>query len=257
MSGTGNDTNARGNATGKDTLYRQDEPVTDFVFDERVAAVFTDMINRSVPGYGTIISMIGTLAERYAQPDSLCYDLGCSLGGATLAMRRHITAPGCSIVAIDNSPAMIARCGEILARETAGAPVALQCADILASEIRNASFVVLNFTLQFVAPDLRAALIRRIHAGMKPGGMLVLSEKIHFDDAELNALFIDLHHRFKEQNGYSQTELSRKRAAIENVLVPETLRAHEARIRDAGFASFAVWFQCFNFASMVAVKGAA
>ena len=151
---------------------------------------------------------------------------------------------------------MIARCREILAREPDGAPVTLQCADILDADIRDASFVVLNFTLQFVAPARRAELIRRIHAGMKPGGMLVRSEKIHFDDPQLNALFIDLHHRFKEQNGYTRTEISRKRAAIENVLVPETLRAHEARIREGGFASFAVWFQCFNFASMVAVKGA-
>ncbi|HEY0961306.1 MAG TPA: carboxy-S-adenosyl-L-methionine synthase CmoA [Pseudomonadales bacterium] len=242
--------------TAKDTLYRAEGPVTDFVFDERVAAVFTDMINRSVPGYGTIIAMIGTLAERYAQPDSLCYDLGSSLGGATLSMRRQIRAPGCRIVAIDNSPAMIARCADIIAREPDGADVTLQCADILDTEIREASFVVLNFTLQFIAPARRAELVRRIHDGMKPGGMLVLSEKIHFEDPALNALFIDLHHRFKEQNGYTQTEISRKRAAIENVLVPETLRAHEARIRAAGFGSFAVWFQCFNFASMVAVKQA-
>jgi tRNA (cmo5U34)-methyltransferase len=242
--------------SGKDTLYRQDGPVTDFVFDERVAAVFTDMINRSVPGYGTILTMIGTFAERYVQPGSRCYDLGCSLGGATLAMRRQIRTPDCAIVAIDNSPAMIARCRAILEREPEGVPVLLQCADILDAEIRDASLVVLNFTLQFVAPAQRAALLRRIYAGMKVGGMLVLSEKIHFEDPELNALFVDLHHRFKEQNGYTRTEIAGKRAAIEKVLVPETLRAHETRIRAAGFSSFAVWFQCFNFASMVAVKGA-
>ena len=240
--------------SGKDTIYQQDGPVTDFVFDERVAAVFTDMINRSVPGYGTILTLIGTLAERYAQPDSLCYDLGCSLGGATLAMRRQIKAPNCSIVALDNSPAMIARCKELLARDASSVPVTLQCADILATDIHNASLVVLNFTLQFVPLAQRADLIHRIWTGLRPGGMLVLSEKIQGEDPELNALFIDLHHRFKEQNGYTQTEISRKRAAIENVLVPETLRTHEARLREAGFSSFAVWFQCFNFASMVAVK---
>jgi tRNA (cmo5U34)-methyltransferase len=244
--------------SSKDTLYRQPGPVTDFVFDDRVAAVFTDMINRSVPGYGTILTMIGTFAERYAQPGSRCYDLGCSLGGATFAMRREIkaTLQDCNIIAIDNSPAMIARCRDILQHEPDGVPVTLQCADIRDAEIRDASLVVLNFTLQFVAPSERAALMQKIYDGMKPGGMLVLSEKIHFEDPELNALFIDLHHRFKEQNGYTRTEIAGKRAAIENVLVPETLRAHEARIRDAGFTSFAVWFQCFNFASMVAVKGA-
>lgn len=240
--------------SSKDTLYQHDGPVSAFVFDDRVAAVFTDMINRSVPGYGTIVSQIGTLALRYAQPHSTCYDLGCSLGAATLAMRRQITAPGCRIVAIDNSEAMIARCRELLAADTSPVPVTLHCADILEVDIADASVVVLNFTLQFIPLAQRAALIAKIHAGLRPGGMLILSEKIHFEDPALNALFIDLHHRFKEQNGYTQTEISRKRAAIENVLVPETLRAHESRLREAGFGSVAVWFQCFNFASMVAVK---
>jgi tRNA (cmo5U34)-methyltransferase len=212
------------------------------------------MINRSVPGYGTIIAMIGTLAERYAQDNSVCYDLGCSLGAATMAMRRNINAKDCRIVAVDNSPAMITRCEQALGQDSGPVQVELRCADILEVDISNASLVILNFTLQFVPLAERAALIRKIHAGMRPGGMLILSEKIHFEDAALNTLFIDLHHRFKEQNGYSKTEISRKRAAIENVLVPETLRTHESRILGAGFSSFAVWFQCFNFASMVAVK---
>jgi tRNA (cmo5U34)-methyltransferase len=240
--------------SSKDTIYRNNDPISAFVFDDKVADVFTDMINRSVPGYATIIAMIGTLAERYAQDNSVCYDLGCSLGAATLVMRRNIKATNCTIVAVDNSPAMITRCEKILSQDKSATPVELRCADILEVEIANASLVILNFTLQFVPPIERAALIRRLYAGMHPGGMLILSEKIHFEDPELNTLFIDLHHRFKEQNGYSKTEISRKRAAIENVLVPETLRTHESRILEAGFASFAVWFQCFNFASMVAVK---
>lgn len=240
--------------TARDTIYLHEDKVTAFVFDERVAAVFEDMINRSVPGYATIVGMIGTLAQRYAQPDSLCYDLGCSLGAASFAMRQQIQAPGCRIRAIDTSQAMLDRFGKVLAANPDGVPVELVCGDILDAEIANASVVVLNFTLQFIPLERRAQLIQRIHAGLRAGGMLILSEKIHFEDAALNQLFIDLHHRFKEQNGYTQTEISRKRAAIENVLVPETLRAHEQRIRDAGFASCAVWFQCFNFASMVAVK---
>lgn len=238
----------------KDTLFQQDGPVAAFVFDDKVAAVFADMINRSVPGYASIIAQIGTLAGRYAQPGTNCYDLGCSLGAATLAMRHHINVSGCRIIAIDNSPAMIARCGTVLGEDNSSVPVELRCADITDVTIDNASVVVLNFTLQFVPVQQRAALIGKIHAGLRPGGMLILSEKIHFEDAALNALFTELHHDFKQQNGYTLTEISRKRAAIENVLVPETLRVHEQRIRGAGFTGFAVWFQCFNFASMVAVK---
>lgn len=240
--------------SNKDNIYVHEQPHVDFVFDEKVAAVFTDMINRSVPGYATIVSMIGMLAERYAQPGSRCYDLGCSLGASTLAMRHHIKADDCSILACDNSSAMITRCEEAISKDTSSVPVEVVCADIFDVDIERASIVVLNFTLQFVEPERRAELMQKIYKGLLPGGILILSEKIYFEDASLNELFIEMHHRFKEENGYTRLEISRKRAAIENVLIPETIAAHELRIQTAGFNSFDVWFQCFNFASIVALK---
>lgn len=238
----------------KDSLYAGQRPPADFVFDENVAEVFADMINRSVPGYATIVSMIGMLAERYAVPGSRCYDLGCSLGAATLSMRHHIVAGDCRIIAVDNSSAMIERCRKAVAEDKAEVEVDVVCADILDVEILHASVVVLNFTLQFVPVEKRLALLKKIHEGMLPGGILILSEKICFPDQALNDLFIDMHHRFKRCHGYSALEISQKRSAIENVLIPETIANHEARIAQAGFEFFDVWFQCFNFASMVALK---
>jgi tRNA (cmo5U34)-methyltransferase len=238
----------------KDQIYLHEQPDVDFVFDDKVTAVFSDMIKRSVPGYATIISMIGTLAERYAKPGTNCYDLGCSLGTATFALRHHISVPDVKIVSVDNSGAMIKQCREAIDRDEARVPVELICADLMDVEIENASIVILNFTVQFLPVALRTELMKRIHKGMVPGGLLLLSEKVSFSDEDLNELFIDMYHRFKKQNGYTEMEISRKRAALENVLVPETVEVHEARMAEAGFASFDVWFQCFNFASMVAIK---
>ena len=126
--------------------------------------------------------------------------------------------------------------------------------DLRDSKIEDASMVILNFTLQFIEPAAREALMRKIYDGMRPGGLLVISEKIQFPDPALNELFIDLYHRFKETQGYSKLEISQKRAALENVLIPETLAAHRERLNGAGFHSVDTWFQCFNFASMVAFK---
>ena len=238
----------------KDTLYLEGLPHDDFVFDDQVASVFPDMISRSVPGYSTIIAMIGTLAAEYATNGSVCYDLGCSLGAATLSMRHQIRADNCSIVAVDNSLAMVEGCREAISRDSGSIPVEVLCEDVQDCEINNASIVVMNFTLQFIRPSERNVLIQRIYDGLRPGGLLILSEKIRFADSDLDALFIDMHHRFKEQQGYSKLEISRKRTALENVLVPETLSEHKERILGAGFSSYDIWFQCFNFASMVAVK---
>jgi tRNA (cmo5U34)-methyltransferase len=238
-----------------DTLYANPLPqVNNFAFDDLVVNVFPDMIKRSVPGYATIINMIGNLAERYAQADSDCYDLGCSLGAATLAMRHRIQAVNCRIIGIDNSAAMIARCQQVIAADSAEVEVELFCEDICEHPISNASVVVLNFTLQFIALEKREIILRKIYQGLKPNGVLILSEKLAFEDAQHESLMIELHHNFKRANGYSDLEIAQKRSAIENVLIPETLNTHRQRLKDAGFSSVDVWFQCFNFASIIAIK---
>ncbi len=231
------------------------QKMVDFQFDERVVAVFPDMIQRSVPGYGMIIANIGILAAKYAQAGSHCYDLGCSLGAASLAMRQRINQPECDIIAVDNSPAMIERGRELLARDVVSViPVTMICADLREVSIENASVVVLNFTLQFVPPAERLALIQRIHAGLKPGGVLILSEKIAFSEPGRQQFHEKLHHDFKRANGYSDLEISQKRSALENVMIPETLACHQERLQAAGFTSSDLWFQCFNFASLVAIR---
>lgn len=242
----------------RDDIYAQPhDQLGEFVFDARVANVFGDMIRRSVPGYATTISTIAELAARFVQPNSRVYDLGCSLGAASLAMRHAISASAVEIVAVDNSAAMVARCQQNVDADTAAVPVKVQQGDILQLPIENASLVVLNFTLQFIALESRLALLKKACDGLRPGGKLLLSEKIVFPDAYLNELNIDLHHRFKQAHGYSDLEIAQKRSALENTLVPETVEQHKARLLAAGFARVDVWYQCFNFVSMIAVKGEA
>ena len=239
----------------RDTLFA--DPLSEhglFTFDDSVARVFPDMIKRSVPGYPTIVSMTGLLAGRYAVEGSAVYDLGCSLGASTLAMRQNIRAPGCRIISVDNSSAMLDRCKSVIESDTHDTPVDLILADLEDVAIANASVVVLNFTLQFIPREQRDAVVARIYRGLLPGGIMVLSEKVTFEDPHLDALNIELHHQFKRANGYSDMEVARKRSALETVLVPETLAQHKQRIASAGFTGCDVWFQCFNFASLIALK---
>ena len=239
----------------KDSIYSTDlGKIADFTFDENVAAVFPDMIQRSVPGYSTIIAMTGVMAERYAQVGSNCYDLGCSLGASTISIAKQIEGRNCNIIAVDNSQAMLDRCHQKVKESGTTTHIDLRCDNINNVDIKNASVVVLNYTLQFIPIEQRADLLTRIASGMNKGGILILSEKILFEDTHLQELNTDLHHSFKRANGYSDLEISQKRSAIENVLLPETLNSHQQRLKKAGFESIDVWFQCFNFASFVAIK---
>src|SRR5690606_31686301 len=146
-----------------DDLYAQQRAVIErFSFDDQVVRVFPDMIRRSVPGYSTIIEMTGVLASRYAQPHTRLYHLVCLLGASSLAMAQLVNQPGCEIISIDNSAAMIDQARQLIAQSSVQTPITLQHADVLDVPWQPASVVVMNFTLQFIAADQRDALVRRI-----------------------------------------------------------------------------------------------
>jgi len=228
--------------------------VKDFTFDAQVVEVFPDMISRSVPGYNTIIDTIGRLSQRFVTDNSNVYDLGCSLGAATLAMRQGITAENCQLIGIDNSPAMVERCKMHVNAFKGKTPVEIIEGNMQDLDINNASMVVLNFTLQFIEPEQRQSLINKIAKGLNPGGLLLISEKISDSDDVCRDLLTDLHHDFKRANGYSELEIAQKRTALENVMRTDTLEIHQQRLNQAGFDHVSPWFQCFNFFSLIAIK---
>lgn len=237
-----------------DTLFSNPGMSSPFQFDQNVAEVFPDMIKRSVPGYEIIINHIEKFAAQFSQNNTHYYDLGCSLGAASLAMSKGINKENCKIFAIDNSKSMLARCQSHISAFKHPTPIALHNADILKTTISNASMVVLNFTLQFIHQQEREKLLKTIYKGLNPGGILLISEKITFKNESVNQLMTSLHHTFKKENGYSDLEISQKRNALENVLTPEPLNTHLERLERIGFTSATCWLQQFNFSSILAIK---
>ncbi|HPE61155.1 MAG TPA: carboxy-S-adenosyl-L-methionine synthase CmoA [Thiolinea sp.] len=237
-----------------DALFAHPQPVVDFAFNAAVADVFPDMVRRSIPGYETIISQLGVLARRYVRPQTRVYDLGCSLGAATLAMASQVREPGVRWVGVDSSAAMVDRCAQRFARHLAPDSFVLECADLGRLTLEPASMMVLNFTLQFIPLPERQVLLNRIYAALLPGGALVLSEKTCFADAGQQALINELYLEFKRANGYSELEISQKRSALEKVMIPETLETHRTRLQQAGFSTVVCWFQSFSFMSLLALK---
>jgi tRNA (cmo5U34)-methyltransferase len=239
--------------TERDRIYLDPRnEINEFAFDDSVARVFPDMLKRSVPGYGTLISMIGVLANQYIKPDSNIYDLGSSLGAATLAVQQNIQYDNCTIYAVDSSEDMIERSKDIFKESQNTARIIPLYSDIRDVEIHNASMVILNLTLMFIDKEEREGLLKKIKKGMIPGGVIVLSEKIKFEDAFKQKEFKTIHENFKQMNGYSEMEISQKRTAIENYLVSDSPNEHLERLSNAGFMNSQMWFQCLSFASFIA-----
>ena len=231
-------------SSSRDRLFDEPRQLVDFAFDETVAAVFPDMIRRSVPGYETVVALTGLLAARHLNDGGRCYDLGCSLGASTLAVLRAMGTNPCEVVAVDSSAAMLDQASRLPEFDNR---VNWVEADVREVEIDGAQVVILNYVLQFLPPDDRLPLVRRIRAGLRPDGVLIVSEKLAAGD-----YFDGMHREFKRANGYSELEISQKRAALENVMRIDTEEIHLARFRQAGFGSSEVWFRCLNWASFVA-----
>lgn len=248
------DSNPPVDQTARDNLFANtlSDPGL-FSFNASVAGVFPDMIKRSVPGYSTVIAMTGLVAARHARPGTRIYDLGCSLGASLLSAAHHLGSTDCQLIGIDNSTAMLNRARDFISAEHLSMPIELIDADIVDYPFENASVFIMNYTLQFVPLEFRAPLLRKIRAAMQPGDALILSEKLRLEDPQMDRWMIDLHHDFKRAQGYSDLEIAQKRQALENVLIPETRSDHVQRLRDCGFSGCDFWFQCFNFASAIAI----
>ena len=236
----------------RDKLFQKKIDLVDFTFDESVANVFDDMVRRSVPGYQSMIEMVGLMVRTYGQDNSNYYDLGASTGATSLALGLNNNHSNNLIIAVDNSLDMIKKCGANLADELSNLKTI--CNNIEDIHIENASIVILNLTLQFIKPEQRQMLINTIYQGLNKGGVLIVSEKIHFDDRQKQDEITKLHLDFKRANGYSELEIASKRQAIENVLITDSEQTHFKRFKNAGFSQSFCHFQCLNFASFLAVK---
>lgn len=239
----------------KDEVFREEiEKASDFRFGAHVARVFDDMVNRSVPFYGEIQRMMAELAANHAAEGSFIYDLGCSTGTTMIGMNTMVD-PSIKFIGVDDSQEMLDKCKSKLMEIGFSRPYELRCADLSkAVKIENASVVVLCLTLQFVRPIFREQVLKNILSGLNPGGVLILVEKILAEESNFNRDFINYYYNYKRRNHYSEMEISQKREALENVLVPYKLSENISLLRDVGFEHCEVFFKWYNFAGLVATK---
>lgn len=240
---------------GKDEVFKDEiEKASDFKFGANVANVFDDMVNRSVPYYGEIQRMIAELAADHAKDGTDVYDLGCSTGTTMIGMNTMVEQ-NIRFVGIDDSQEMLDKCKLKLLEIGFSRNYDLRCADLSTGfKIDNASVVVLCLTLQFVRPIYREQLLQTIYNGLNPGGALILVEKILTEDSSFNRDFIKYYYNYKRRNNYSELEISQKREALENVLIPYKLSENITLLRDRGFVSCEVFFKWYNFAGLIAIK---
>ena len=234
----------------RDEIFKK--PITkQFAFDEEVATVFDDMIARSVPFYKENLALVRDIVLKNSKEESVIYDLGCSTGTLLIEIAKR-SDKKLHLFGLDNAAAMIER-----ARNKAGAfgvDVTFIEADIIDFAYEKSDIFIANYTLQFIRPLKREKFVRKIYQSLKEEGLFIFSEKVISEDKKLNKQLIDIYLDFKKAQGYSDFEIAQKREALENVLVPYTLKENEEMMKNCGFSYVEPIFRWANFATFIAKK---
>jgi tRNA (cmo5U34)-methyltransferase len=237
----------------KDQLFAHGPWPKPFVFNEAVVQVFDDMVCRSIPLYREVLTCAAHWASAYYQPETRIIDVGCSTGTFLELLGRLLQQPAI-LVGIDNSPAMIEKAQQKLAQCRQVHQVELLGENAEACSFANSSVVVINYTLQFLPLQKRQALLRSIYGGLRPGGLLFLSEKVQSGEPKFQETITRHYEAFKARNGYAHREIERKKEALENVLVPLTEAQQVQMLKESGFQAVDSLIKLHNFVSWVALK---
>lgn len=240
----------------KDTIFKNKKNIIKkFEFNSEVASVFDDMISRSVPFYDEIHKIIKDISDRVIVKKDTIHDLGCSTGTTINILYQHLNCQSKPVkfIGVDNSPSMLKICDEKL-KSANIKNVELICQDIEKMQLETSGMVIMNYTLQFISPEKRIDLLKNIYKSLRKNGAFILSEKIKCQNITINDLFTDLYHDFKRRNGYSELEISQKREALENVLIPLTPEKQISLMKSAGFKKVETIFRWYNFACFIGIK---
>ncbi len=238
----------------RDNLYNIQRIHQDFSFNDQVAEVFDDMLFRSVPFYGVVVDGIIGLIQRFCSPNAKVFDLGCSTGNLLLEIAKRLPEMNLQLTGIDNAPAMLNKARKKAEMFSKSELIHFREQDITVFTDHDIDVIICNYTLQFIRPMIRAEFLAQIHKAIRPGGLLIISEKVINHSTRLNREYISMYHKFKKDCGYSELEISSKREALENVLIPFSIQENQELLKQAGFSNIETFFQWFNFCSFVAIK---
>ena len=233
----------------KDTIFNK-EIQKQFEFDNEVAEVFDDMINRSVPFYKENLDLSINIIKNYLKDGDYVLDLGCSTGNFLIKLAQM--KDNLNLIGIDNSISMIKKAQN--KAKAFGKKIEFKEADFIDYQFKKNKLITANYTIQFIRPLKREKLIQKIYNSLENNGIFLMSEKLIAEDKKLNKILIDEYYNYKKQNGYSEYEISKKREALENVLIPYTQEENIEMLKNIGFKHIEIIFRWCNFSTFLAFK---
>jgi tRNA (cmo5U34)-methyltransferase len=222
-----------------------------FTFNEDVANVFDDMLNRSIPFYIDNLKLNAKILSKYIKDGDKIYDIGSSTLNFLLYFEQNFNIKA-KLIGIDSSKPMIIKAKSKI--KAYNSNINLIFGDIENITIEKSQAIISNYTLQFIAKDKRSKVIDKIFNSLNKNGIFLISEKVISNNQKLNTSLIEIYHNYKQENGYSTTQIEKKKEALENILVPLSLDENISMLKNAGFKEVEVLFKWANFSTFLAIK---
>ena len=222
-----------------------------FTFNEDVANVFDDMLNRSIPFYRDNLKLNAKILSKYIKDGDKVYDIGSSTLNFLLYFEQNFKIKA-DLIGIDNSKPMIKKATNKI--KSYNSNINLIFGNIENIELKPSQAIVSNYTLQFIDKDKRSEVIKKIFNSLNDNGIFLVSEKVISNNKKLNENLIEIYHNYKQDKGYTITQIEKKKEALENILTPLSLDENMSMLKKVGFKEVEVLFKWANFSTFLAIK---
>ncbi len=223
-------------------------------FSGAVVDSFDDHVSKSVPLYIEGHELICDMSDFFIKPDSVCYELGCSTGTLTLKLADHNKGKsGASFIGIDIEADMIDKANS-KADANPSLNVTFIAEDALVTEMSPSDFIVCYYTVQFIRPAVRQALVDKLYKTLNWGGALLLFEKVRGADARFQDIITILYNDYKLRKGYTPEEIVSKTRSLKGVMEPFSTQGNIDMLKRAGFVDINTVQKYLCFEGFLAIK---
>jgi tRNA (cmo5U34)-methyltransferase len=213
---------------------------------DAIANNFDSHVREQLPFYDIATQAIIHIARNYVPTNGMVYDVGASTGNITIAMLKSLEDRKPTIYAIDDSPSM----REVFAERVKdlNADYFYITSDALKYEFKTYDFAVCFLTFMFFPIGERRTWLAKMRSLIKPGGALVVVDKIVTPSGYVGTVLRRLAMDWKLKGG----------AKAEDIIAKElSLAGYQRPVDERMFESFGShkFFQLGEFAGWIIERG--
>jgi tRNA (cmo5U34)-methyltransferase len=219
-------------------------------FNGSMVEHFEDHVRKSVPFYNEGHELVVKLSDYFVKDDSICYELGSSVGTLMQQLAEHHIDKAAKFIGIEIESDMIKKANECYSSTN----LSFICDDMTTMMLDKSDLIVSYYTIQFIHPKLRQELINKIYDTLNWGGAFILYEKVRANDARFQDIISNLYMEYKLDQGYDAQEIMAKAKSLKGVLEPFSTEGNIDMLKRAGFVDILSIQKYMNFEGFLVIK---